>query len=452
MKIYNTLTKSIEDLIPRVENKINLFVCGPTVYDFPHLGHAKTYTQFDFIARYLRWRGYEVFYLQNITDIDDKIIQRASERGISWEELAREFEKIFIEDMKSLHNTSVDHFARATDHIDHIVSQIHTLMENGYAYEISDGFYFEISKFSEYGKLSGRIDLQENDAVSRIDESEEKRGWNDFCLWKKHQSGEPFWNTSLGAGRPGWHIEDTAITETFFGPQYDMHGGGVDLIFPHHEAEIAQMESASGKKPLVKYWLHTGFINVNTKKMSKSLGNFKTIRDALDTFNYRVLRYFFVSSHYRSSINYNELSLEQAKGALKRIDDFLFSIDMSYDDIENTRELQELKDKLIDYLDYDFDTPRAFAALFDFIRSQNRKGRAGLRVFNFLREINGFLHILDFEQHESISNEIKTLIDKRRQYRNTKLYTKADAIRSQIAEMGYELYDTEAGVKWRKIK
>ncbi|MDP1710245.1 MAG: class I tRNA ligase family protein, partial [bacterium] len=257
--LTNTLSRKKEKFEPINDKKVNLFVCGPTVYDYSHLGHAKTYTQFDFLVRYLRYIGFEVFYLQNITDIDDRIIIRAKELNVPWNDLTKKYEKLHIEDMEKLNNTSVSKYARATDYIEQIVKQAKTLIEKGYAYTIDDGIYFEISKFPEYGKLSGRTELKEADSVSRIDENSQKRGWNDFCLWKFSKPGEPSWKTEIGDGRPGWHIEDTAITETFFGPQYDIHGGAIDLIIPHHEAEIAQMEAVSGKMPLVRYWLHTAF-------------------------------------------------------------------------------------------------------------------------------------------------------------------------------------------------
>ena len=375
-KIYlsNTLTKKTEELKPITEGKVNFFVCGPTVYDYPHLGHAKAYIQFDFIVKYLRYCGYEVNYIQNITDIDDKIINRAREKGVTWDQLAREFESIYIEDMKALGNSSVTKYARATDYINEIVKQVKVLMEKGFAYQISDGVYYEVAKFADYGKLSGRTELQAEDSVSRVDENKEKRGWNDFCLWKFNKEGEPFWETELGKGRPGWHIEDTAITETIFGPQYDIHGGGVDLIFPHHEAEIAQMEAASGLKPLVRYWLHIGFLNINSSKMSKSKGNFKTIREALEKYNFRILRFLFLGSHYRSAMDFTETILEQTKNSLKRIQDFIDKIDISVDSLEEKRVVDELREKINLSLSNDFDTPTAFATLFEFIRSQNSKG------------------------------------------------------------------------------
>lgn len=450
IQVFNTLTQTKDQFTPLNDNKVNFFVCGPTVYDYPHLGHAKTYTQFDFIVRYMRLRGYEVFYLQNITDIDDKIIKRSQEQGISANELARRFEDIYKEDMQALHNSAVDKYARATDHIDQIVSQVKRLKEKDIAYETSDGIYFDLNKFSDYGKLSGRTELKENDAVSRIDESSEKKNWNDFCLWKNRKEGEPFWETEIGVGRPGWHIEDTAITETFFGPQYDIHGGAIDLIFPHHEAEIAQMEAVSGQVPFVGFWLHTGFLNINSEKMSKSLGNFQTIREVLKSYDYRTLRYFFLSNHYRTTLDLTNEVLEHAKGALKRIDEFIFNIEPDFDDKDDEDMIQNLKETMYRFMDDDFDTPRAFAAMFDFIREQNIKGKSGLRTLRFFKELNKIFDFMSFQEGD-LESEIQTLIDKRQEHRANKNYQESDAIRDQLLARGIQLYDTKEGVKWRKV-
>lgn len=451
IKIYNTLTKAKETLRPLQDGRINFFVCGPTVYDYPHLGHAKTYTQFDFIVRCLRHKGYEVFYLQNITDIDDKIIQRAGERSISWEQLARSFETIYLEDMSALGNISVTRYARATDFMDQIVSQVERLLEQGIAYRTGDGIYYDLDKFPDYGKLSGRTELREEDAVSRIDESSEKRNWNDFCLWKNEKPGEPSWDTPLGSGRPGWHIEDTAITEAIFGALYDAHGGAIDLIFPHHEAEIAQMEAISGRKPMVNHWLHTGFLNIDSQKMSKSLGNFKTIRETLKLYSSRVLRLFFLSSHYRTTMDFSELSLEQAKGALARIDEFVFRIDAQADDIENREAVEQLEKAVFDALDDDFNTPRAFAAVFDFIRAQNIKGAPGRLVFESLQTLDALFGIFPAKTMV-IDQEIDELIAERQRLRAGKLYAEADQIRTRLSEMGIQLYDTQEGVKWKRVE
>jgi len=450
IKIYSTLSRKIEELKPMEEGKIKFFVCGPTVYDFPHLGHAKTYTQFDFIIKYLRHCGFTVDYLQNITDIDDKIIGRAQERNISWRELADEFEKIYKEDMLALGNDAVTKFARATDYIENIVSQVKRMIDKGLAYQAPDGsWYFEIAKFADYGKLSGRIELQETDGVSRIDESDFKRGWNDFCLWKASKEGEPVWETELGKGRPGWHIEDTAITEAEFGEQYDIHGGAIDLIFPHHEAEITQIESITGKAPFVRYWMHTGFLNINAQKMSKSLGNFKTIRDILKQYDRRVLRYFFLSNHYRAAIDFSDQGLEQAKNGLARIDEFVFNkLDAAYDDADDEELINETKEKFYAALDGDLNTPQAFAALFDFIRAQNQKEKSGRRAFEFLNQINTFLGFMKFDQAKS-DEFVESLVKERDAARVAKDFAKSDEIRDRLLAMGVKIYDSKEGTKYR---
>ena len=448
MKIFNTLSRQVEELIPREGNKINFFVCGPTVYDYSHLGHAKAYIQFDFISKYLRYKGYDLFHLQNITDIDDKIINRSSQMGINWEELADAQTENYLEDMRALNITSVDKYARATDYIPAIVKQVKTLIDKGFAYTNSDGIYFEISKFPKYGKLSGRNEVEEFDGVSRIDSSTEKRGWNDFCLWKFYKEGEPFWETKLGKGRPGWHIEDTAITETLFGPQYDIHGGGADIMFPHHEAEITQMESASGKSPLVKYWMHVGLLNVDSKKMGKSLGNFMTIRDALKVTDYRTLRYFFISTHYHSSQSFTKESLEAAKSAVKRIDEFMFKIDINREDEQEHKVVEELRLKVTDALDNDFNTPKAMGYIFDFIKEMNQSGKAGKATFNYLNELDGFFGFLNVKRHIGDS-EIEEFIKLREDYRKNGDYKKADEIRIKLEQQNIQIYDSNNGTNWR---
>lgn len=450
MKIYNTLTRQKETFKAIKDKKVNLFVCGPTVYDHSHLGHAKTYTQFDFIVRYLRHRGFDVFYLQNITDIDDKILNRAEELNVPWRELARKYEKYYREDMKKLHNLSVTKYARATDHIEQIVKQVKILMKKGFAYTIDDGIYFEISKFSEYGKLSGRTELEKDDSISRVDENKQKRGWNDFCLWKFSKSKEPFWKTEIGTGRPGWHIEDTAITEKYFGPQYDIHGGAVDLIIPHHEAEITQMESISGKKPLVKYWLHTGLLNINNEKMSKSKGNFTTIGEALKKYDYRTLRFLFLSTHYRSPLDLNETTLERARDSLQRIDEFIFNtINTHIDDDKNTEDIEKLKKNVYRDLDDDFNTPAALARVFDFIREQNTRGGAGKKVLGFFKKINLFFDFVNFRIYSD--DEIEKMIKQRNHYRVIGKFKEADRIRNQLEQKGIKVYDKKSQTLWREI-
>lgn len=451
LSVYNTLSQQVEVLKPIQKGKINLFVCGPTVYDYSHLGHAKTYTQFDFIVKYLRHYGYDVFYLQNITDIDDKIIQRSTENKEPWKKLARRFEEVYMEDMKALHIDSITQYARATDSIENITKQVQKLLQGGYAYKTEDGIYYEIAKFPSYGKLSKRTKIQQDDSVARIDVSNHKKGWNDFCLWKFSKPGEPVWETPLGAGRPGWHIEDTAITEKYFGSQYDIHGGAVDLIFPHHEAEIAQMEAASGKEPLVRYWMHTGFLNTNAQKMSKSLGNFKTIRETLQTFNYRVLRYLFISAHYRSSLDFTPTTLEQAKNALQRIDEFVFKIDATYDDTKDTQGIAEVQSSIYEALNNDFNTPQAFAALFEFVRTQNVKKKIGIRTFKLLHEINAFMDIMNLDI-PTRDEYIESLIQERNLLRGKKNFARADVLRKQLQRMGVKIYDTEEGTRYHMEK
>ena len=297
LKIYNTLSGKKERLIKPKGRPLRLFVCGPTVYDYSHLGHARTYLAFDIIVRYLNFQGFKVFYVQNITNIDDKIINRAKRLKKQPLALANFFEKKFYEDMKNLKITSVDKYARASDFIPQIIKQIQTLIKKGHAYKIEgDGYYFDLKTFPDYGKLSKRTVLEAEDAVSRIDEGVAKRNKGDFALWKLTNE-KSSWPTPLGQGRPGWHIEDTAISESFFGPQYDLHGGANELKFPHHEAEIAQQESASGKKPFVKIWIHTGVLFINGKKMSKSLKNFISIHDFLKNKDANLLRWIVLNHH-----------------------------------------------------------------------------------------------------------------------------------------------------------
>jgi len=451
MKIYNTLIRNKQEFKPINKGKINLFVCGPTVYDYPHLGHAKTYTQFDFIAKYLRYKGYDVFYLQNITDLDDKIIQRAADAHTDWKKLSEAFRVIYVDNMRQLHIDSVTEYAKATDFIPQIVSQVKRLMEKGYAYQISDGIYFEISKFAEYGKLSKRSQLQAEDAVSRIDASVEKRGANDFCLWKFSKPNEPSWETELGKGRPGWHIEDTAITEHYFGAQYDIHGGATDLIFPHHEAEITQMESVSGKSPLVNYWMHTGFLNIHDEKMSKSKGNFLTIDDALLKYDYKTLRYLFISNRYRTQINFDETSLEQAKASVTRINECVYKLDAEQSPEKEHALLEDLKTRVTNHLDDDFDTPQALARIFEYIKARNSDGMAGMLTLEYFKQLNSFFDFISFDTGVVFDTHVLDLIEQREEKRKAGDYDGADKIREELKSQGIEVDDTKGGVRWKKV-
>ena len=463
LKVYNTLTKKKEVFKPRKGKKVNIFVCGPTVYDYAHIGHARTYIAFDVIVKYLREKGYDVFYLQNITDIDDKIINRAKKEGISWKELARKFEKEYKKDIKALGINSVSKYARATEHIREIISQVERLLKKGYAYQIEDGIYYDISKFKDYGKLSGRTVLQAEDAVSRIDDSKEKKNKGDFCLWKfwSGKDWEPKWKSPWGYGRPGWHIEDTAITEKYFGPQYDIHGGARDLIFPHHEAEIAQMEAISGKKPLVKYWLHTGFLTINGQKMSKSLGNFITVKEFLQKYPPRLLRFFVIKSHYRSPIDYSEKAILQAQKELERIDEFIEKMQNTKLKIQNCSlkfKIDKFKKEFEMAMEDDFNTPKAIAVMFELIKEVNlilEKNQItkqdAKQILDFLKSIDKVFGIVFKKEKIKIPKNVQKLVEKREKLRKEQKWEEADRIREQIKALGYEIQDTQAGPKIKKL-
>ncbi len=440
LKIYNTLTRKKEVFKLIKGKKVNFFVCGPTVYDHSHIGHAKTYVQFDMIVKYLRFRGFRVFYLQNITDIDDKIIKKAGEKGADWKKLSKRYEKIYKEDMASLGVDSVNKYAPATDHIREIISQVKRLIAKGYAYRISDGWYFDLGKDEDYGKLAGRTALDANDAISRIDESKEKRNAGDFCLWKFSKPGEPIWKTDLGDGRPGWHIEDTAITEAEFGPQYDVHGGATDLIFPHHEAEIAQMESISGKKPMVRYWMHTGFLNINREKMSKSLGNFKTIRELLQIYKKDAIRYLFASTHYNKPIDFSEESLENAKNSVERLKNIVSELK---DDWKiNKKYLEEFRNVVDDGINL----PNGLTVLWNLLRDGKAEGK--LRTIKKMDEV--FCFDLLKEEKTKIPNEILKLAEERQKFRLSGKFREADEIRKKINNLGFVIEDTSKGYVLKK--
>ena len=455
--VYNTLSRRKEIFKPREGNRVKLFVCGPTVYDNSHIGHARTYISFDVIARYLKYRGYSVFYVQNITDIDDKIINRARETGEDTLQLARKFEKKYIEDMKSLGVENVNLYARATEHVGEIITQIETLLEKGFAYETDSGVYFDESRFEDFGKLSNRNIEDLN--VHRINPDTSKRNPGDFALWKKKDE-KPYWDSPWGLGRPGWHIEDTAITEEYFGPQYDIHGGGLDLIFPHHEAEIAQMESASGKKPMVRYWMHTGFLNVKGEKMSKSLGNFITIQDLLQEYPPEVFRFFVLSTHYRSPIDFSQEILEQSQSGLKRvykltetIEDLLESDipETGKTDKEHDQLLRETRENFLEAMDNDFNTPFALSSLFDFIRDMNREinelnvsKNTLINIKEFINEIGnilGFEFVLNKSHGDATDELVDILTDVREKLRKKKDYELSDEIRSKLNDLNIVIED-----------
>jgi cysteinyl-tRNA synthetase len=469
IKIYDSLSGIKQDL-PN-SRPIKLFVCGPTVYDFPHLGHARTYIAFDTIARYLRSQKIKISYLQNITDVDDKIIERAREQDVSPIELASRFEKEYHQAERLLRIKGVK-YAKATKHIPQIIEQIQTLIKKGHAYKIDgDGYYFDISTFPEYGKLSKRTALQAEDATSRIDETINKRNKGDFALWKfptdknipepksskkiafKIVFGEPLWHTSLGWGRPGWHIEDTAITEHYFGPQYDIHGGGVDLKFPHHEAEITQQESASGKKPMVKIWMHAGFLLINGKKMSKSLKNFITINDFIGKYSPETLRLLINQNHYRSPFNYMELSADQASNTLKKIQKILAILSAIKQKGPTGSEIKKILDdagsSFKEAMDDDFNTPKAMASIFELINAIEPKiwklnKNESILINKFLvSKMELFLGIA--LKTPKIPPNIAQLAKERELCRSHKQFAQSDLLRNKIEGLGYIVEDMPIG-------
>lgn len=449
IRFYNTLTKQKDAFTPINPNEVKMFVCGPTVYDLSHIGHAKTYTQFDFVARFLRMRGYKVTYLQNITDVDDKIILRANQTHISAKDLAQKFQEEYEKDMQALGNTSVTKYAPAHNYMDAIVKQVQQLIDRGYAYKLDDGWYFDTAKFKGYGKLSGRTDVQAEDSVARIDEHTHKRNPGDFAVWKMRKPDEPFWKTPLGEGRPGWHIEDTAITDTEFGPQYDLHGGAIDLIFPHHENEIAQMEAASGKSPMVRHWLHAGLLRVKGAKMAKSAGNFTTIRDTLQNVDFRTLRYIFLSQHYRSSVEMSDTLIQAAISTRHRVENFYRSIDVALAEDEAAISLaKNAQTAFLERLDDDLDTPGALAIFFEYIREQNRAGTPGPSAKAFVETVQTLFGAFDIAAQHVDDARIQAQIEQRTALRTARKFSEADAIRDELLTQGVHIKDTENGTRW----
>jgi len=394
-----------------------MFVCGPTVYDYSHLGHARTYVVFDVLAKYLRWTGKEVFYLQNITDVDDKIINRAANDGVSQQSLSRMFENAYLYDMRSLGVNAVSYYARATTHIPEIINQIERLVLKGTAYVTNSGVYFNIDLFERNGQLSGQ---DRKKRVSRVMDTT-KHSPEDFALWKIGEYGEYTWDSPWGRGRPGWHIEDTAISEKYFGQQYDIHGGGLDLIFPHHEAEIAQMESLEDKHPMVRYWLHTGFLTVKGEKMSKSLGNFVTIRSAMKSWNKDVLRYYILLSHYRSPLQATDEGMTNAEKALEHIR----AVAMRDNGVN-----PEGRKAFTDAMDADLNTPMALAAI------QSLAAAGDITALAEFGEILG----INFLREKSVP--ISILQDIRSELRARKQFELADLIRDKMVNAGITVTDS----------
>ncbi|WP_340819492.1 cysteine--tRNA ligase [Methanolobus sp. WCC4] len=474
LKIYNTLTRELKDFIPFHGKKVNMYVCGPTVYDHCHLGHARSYVSFDVIRRYLSYRGYDVNYISNITDVDDKVINRARESGEDPLELSRKFTDSFIEDMETLAVLSPDTRPKVTEHINEIISTIETLVQKGAAYVTHKGnVYYDLTRSEEkIGVLSHQTaeGLLEGSG-SRVDVEDDKRYQLDFVLWKVSPEDEIGWDSPWGRGRPGWHIECSVMSAKYGSEQLDIHGGGMDLIFPHHEAEIHQSESCTGKHPFSKYWMHNGFLTIDKEKMSKSLGNFFTIKEVLGKFPAGTIRFFIVYTHYRSTIDFSEDALEEAGRARKRLLNSISNVEHALDSApedDNDAGLDELidttRDEFMTAMDDDFNTREAIGSMFVFGRKVNsiisseNPGREALRrVLDFFAEIDGVLGIFTEKESPSESDdtglsdeEINGMIELREKARAEKDWAKADAIRDELKEKGIIIEDGKEGVRWRR--
>ncbi|SHF40214.1 cysteinyl-tRNA synthetase [Desulfacinum infernum DSM 9756] len=490
LTVYNTLTKKKEAFQPLEPGKVRLYVCGVTVYDLCHVGHARSAIVFDVIYRYLKYRGYDVTYVRNFTDIDDKIIKRANEEGTDYRTIADRYIAAFYEDMDALDVLRPDLEPLATENISQMIEIIRRLEEKGIAYQAGSDVYFSVEKFPEYGKLSGRS-LDDMMAGARVEVDPNKKNPLDFVLWKGSKPGEPAWDSPWGPGRPGWHIECSAMGSRFLGPTFDLHGGGKDLIFPHHENEIAQSEAAFGV-PFVRYWIHNGFVNINNEKMSKSLGNFFTIRDILKSVHPETLRLFVISKHYRSPVDFSDEALAEAERALERLYATLEEVEkrvpdapeegsvhekaLMAQDKELFEKIQSLPDQFREAMDNDFNTAQAIGHLFEVQRALQRfldsfgrkklkgpaaalarmgaetvKGHAGVLGLltrppeAFFRE----LRRLKVREKGLSEAQVEELIEKRNQARKAKDFEEADRIRDQLTDMGVQLEDTPEGTRWK---
>ncbi len=458
MKIFNTLTRQKDELVPITPGEVKIYACGPTVYNYIHIGNARPLCVFDVLRRYLEWRGYKVNFVQNFTDIDDKLIKKANEEGITVPEVAERFIKEFWVDAKGLNVREATTHPRATENIDEIQRIIGELVEKGYAYTAGGDVYFRSKKFQQYGKLSHQP-LEDLEAGARIATDDIKEDPMDFCLWKGAKPGEPYWESPWGQGRPGWHIECSAMAEKYLGKTIDIHCGGLDLIFPHHENEIAQSECANGCD-FAHYWMHNGFINVDNHKMSKSLGNFFTVRDVAEKYGYEPIRYLMISSQYRGPINYSIDIIEQGKNALERLytcrNNIDFALQNAADGGEIPAFIEERKQEFITAMDDDLNTADALAAVFTLVRDINTTiaataGKDTLTACaNAFDELTGVLGLVYNRKTEALDSEIEELIAKRTEARKAKDFKTADEIRDKLKEMGIVLEDTPQGVKWTR--
>ncbi|MBN2110726.1 MAG: cysteine--tRNA ligase [Methanosarcinaceae archaeon] len=474
LRVYNTLTRQIEDFVPLNDKKVNMYVCGPTVYDHCHLGHARSYISFDMIRRYLVYRGYDVRYVSNITDVDDKIIARAKETGRDPFELSSRFTLSFIEDMDALNVLRPDVQPRVTEHIPEIIGTIQVLIGRGLAYPTSRGnVYYDLTRsLDRVGILSRQtVEGLLEGSGSRVEVEEDKRYRLDFVLWKSSSESEPGWDSPWGRGRPGWHIECSVMSMKYCAQQLDIHGGGADLIFPHHEAEILQSEGYTGLRPFSRYWLHNGFLTIDNEKMSKSLGNFFTIKKVLEEFPPEVIRFFILNTHYRSTINFSEQHLEEAGRAYERMANTISNIRYAIanapgkgGDFGLLEEVGQARDSFIMSMDEDFNTREALANLFVFSRrvnaiiSENSPDRAALEeVLAFLSEIDEVLGIFGkvLETHEEAAEgmsdgEVEAIIQQREEARKARDWARSDAIRDELKEKGIIVEDGKEGVRWKR--
>jgi len=467
MRIYNTMTRSKQEFVPLEAGKVKMYSCGPTVYDYFHIGNARPFIIFDTLRRYLEYLGYEVTFVQNFTDIDDKMINRANKEGITVKELGERFIAEYFKDAGALGIKPETIHPKATENIDAIIEVVKKLEEKGYAYNVGGNVYFRTKKFADYGKLSHQP-LDELEAGARIDIDEEKEDPMDFALWKAQKPGEPAWESPWGMGRPGWHIECSAMVNKYLGNTIDIHSGGKDLIFPHHENEIAQSECANGCE-FAHYWMHNGYINIDNRKMSKSLGNFFTIRDITQKYKPEVVRFFMLSAHYRSPVNFSDALMAQAQSAMERVYNCIENLEFLKNSAQNSEpndaekqlleDIKTAKKRFLDAMDDDLNTADAISAIFDIVSSANKNisedGKNSLAVISetlsALHELGDVLGLFKAEE-QTASKEIEELIERRNEARKAKNYQEADRIRDELKARNIELKDTPTGVKWSYIK
>ncbi|WP_035381217.1 cysteine--tRNA ligase [Fervidicella metallireducens] len=465
MKLYNTLTRKKEEFKPITPGEVKMYVCGPTVYNFFHIGNARTFLVFDTIRRYFEYRGYKVQFIQNFTDIDDKLIKKANEEGITVPEVAERYIKEYYTDADALNLKRATVNPRATEYVEKIIDFIKDLEDKGYAYAVNGDVYYRTKKFTEYGKLS-KQSLDDLEAGARIDVDERKEDPMDFVLWKAQKPGEPGWESPWGVGRPGWHIECSVMACSLLGETIDIHGGGADLVFPHHENEIAQSEARNGK-PFAHYWMHSAYLNVNNQKMSKSLNNFFTAREILEKYDAEVVRMFMLSGHYRNPINFSLDLLDQASSALERLYNAMSNLEhiiesgnereLNTEEIEMSNKLDSYKAKYIEVMDDDFNTADAISVIFDLVRDINTNIKEGspktlaVKALALIKELGAPLGILQKESRGALEEEIEKLIEERQQARKNKNFALADKIRDDLKERGIVLEDTPQGVRWKRV-